>query len=187
MNPSKNSSEEFPHPWWMKSVPQLEAGVICPTQSPWCNAVVLVHKKDGGLHFCIDFHKLNAWTKKDSYPLPKIQEAIESLVGGGYFSCLDLKGGFWQLAMDKSSKQYIAFTVGNPGFFKYKIYAFQAVQCPSDISEINAELPRGTKLDILLNLLGWPDSLLKDGGGALAVFACCVQSLLGTQPEAKTH
>ena len=48
----------------------LEAGAIHPSQSPWCNAVVLVHKKDGGLHFCIDFCKLNARTKKDSYLLP---------------------------------------------------------------------------------------------------------------------
>ena len=69
----------------------LEAGAIHPSQSPWCNAVVLVHKKDGGLHFCIDFHKLNARTKKDSYLLPQIQEAIESLVGVRYFSCVELK------------------------------------------------------------------------------------------------
>ena len=73
----------------------LEAGAICPSQSPWCNAWVLVHKKDRGLHFCIDFHKLNARTKKNSSLLPWIQEAIESLVGVGYFSCLDLKVGFF--------------------------------------------------------------------------------------------
>ena len=60
----------------------LEVGAICPSQSPWCNAVMLVRKKDGGLHFCIDFCKLNVRTKKDSYPLPCIQEAIESLHRG---------------------------------------------------------------------------------------------------------
>ena len=56
--------------------------------------------------------------KKDSYPLPQIQEALESLVGAGHFSCLDLKSGFWQIKMDKASKQYTTFTVGNLGFFK---------------------------------------------------------------------
>ena len=71
----------------------LEVGVIHPSQSPWCNAVILVCKKDRGLCFCIDFCKLNARTKKDSYVLPWIHEAIESLVGVGYF-CLDLKAGF---------------------------------------------------------------------------------------------
>ena len=48
----------------------LESGAIRPSQSAWCNAVVLVRKKDGGLHFCIDFRCLNAHTKKDSYLLP---------------------------------------------------------------------------------------------------------------------
>ena len=102
----------------------LEAGAIHPSQSPWCNAVVLVRKKDGGLHFCIDFHKLNVRTKKDSYPLPHIQEAIESLLGAGYFSYLDLKAGFWQIAMDETSKQYTAFIVGNLGFFKCECIPF---------------------------------------------------------------
>ena len=56
--------------------------------------------------------------KKDSYLLPRIQEALESLVGAGHFSCLDLKLGFWQIKMEEASKQYTAFTVGNLGFFK---------------------------------------------------------------------
>ena len=96
----------------------LESGTIRPSQSAWCNAVVLVQKKDGGLWFCIDFSHLNACTKKDSYPLPRIQEALESLVGAGHFSCLDLKSGFWQIKMEEASKQYTAFTVGNLGFFE---------------------------------------------------------------------
>ena len=56
----------------------LESGAIRPSQSAWCNAVVLVQKKDGGLHFCIDFCHLNTHTKKDSYPLPRIQEALRA-------------------------------------------------------------------------------------------------------------
>ena len=44
----------------------LESGTIRPSQSAWCNAMVLVWKKDGGLHFCTDFCHLNAHTKKDS-------------------------------------------------------------------------------------------------------------------------
>ena len=53
----------------------LELGVIHPSKSPWCNAVVLVCKKGKGLCFCIDFCKLNARTKKGSYLLPQIQES----------------------------------------------------------------------------------------------------------------
>ena len=79
------------------------------------------------------------------------------------------------------------FHHGKPRIFQMQMHAIWAVQCPSHISEINAELPRGTKLDILLNLFGQHDSLLKDWGGTLAALACCVWSLLWTQPEAKTH
>ena len=73
----------------------LEVDAIHPSQNPWCNTVMLVRRKDGGLHFCIDFCQVNVRTKKDSYPLPHTQEAIESLIGAGYFCCLDLKAGFW--------------------------------------------------------------------------------------------
>ena len=59
----------------------LEAGVICLSQSPWCNMVILVQKKNGTLHFCVDFRHLNACIKKDSYPLPQFQEALESMAG----------------------------------------------------------------------------------------------------------
>ena len=96
----------------------LESGTIRPSQSAWCNAMVLVEKKYGGLYFCIDFHHLKAHTKNDSYLLPRIQEALESMVGAGHFCCLDLKSGFWQIKMEEMSKQYITFMVGNLGFFK---------------------------------------------------------------------
>ena len=114
----------------------LEVGTIHPSQSPWCNVVVLVCKKDGGLCFCIDFCKLNARTKKDSYLLPQIQEAIESLVGAGCFSCLDLKVGFWQIAMDEASKQYTTFTVGNLGFFECKHMPFGLCNAPATFQRL---------------------------------------------------
>ena len=79
---------------WNHLQEMLEFGAIQPSKSAWCNTVVLVRKKDGNLWFCIDFCCLNAHTKKDSYPLARIQEALESLVGAGNFSCLDLKLGF---------------------------------------------------------------------------------------------
>ena len=145
----------------------LEMGAICSSQSPWYNAFVLVFKKDRGLHFCIDFCKLNARTKKDSYPLPQIQETIESLVGAGYFTCLDLKVGFWQITMEEASKQYSTFTMGNLGFFECECMLVGLCNASCHFSEVNAELPRGTEPDILLNQLGQCNSLLKDRGGAL--------------------
>ena len=97
----------------------LDGGAIRPSQSLWCNAVVLVRKKDGSLRFCIDFRRLNARTKKDAYPLPRMQETMESMVGARHFSCMDLKSGFWQVKMDEASWQYTAFTVGSMGIYEF--------------------------------------------------------------------
>ena len=114
----------------------LESGTIRPSQSAWCNAVILVRKKDGGLHFCIDFQCLNACTKKESYPLPQIQEALESLVGTSHFSCLDLKSGFWQIKIDEASKQYTAFTMGNLGFCKSDRMPFGLCNVPATFQQL---------------------------------------------------
>ena len=97
---------------------------------------MLVRRKDRGLHFCIDFCHLNAHMKKDSYPLPRIQEAIESLVGPGHFSCLDLKLGFWQIKMKKASKQYTAFTVSNLGFFECDCIPFGLYNVPATFQRL---------------------------------------------------
>ena len=83
----------------------LDAGVVRPSNSPWCNAVVLVQKKDGSLQFCIDFRRLNTLTVKDSHPLPCICETLESLAGAAHYSTFDLNSGFWQVPMDDASKQ----------------------------------------------------------------------------------
>ena len=109
----------------------LESGTIRPSQSAWCNTLVLVQKKDGSLHFCIDFCHLNACTKKDSYHLPRMQEVLESLVGTGHFYCLDFKSSFWQIKMDKVLKQYTTFTVGNLGFFKCNRMPFGLCNTPA--------------------------------------------------------
>ena len=108
----------------------LEAGVIHPSQSPWCNVVVLVWKKDGTLHFCMDFSCLNACMKKDLYPLPWIQEALESMVGSAHFSSMDFKSGFWQIKMAPGSQQYTAFMVGNLGFYEFTHMPFGLCNAP---------------------------------------------------------
>ena len=96
----------------------LNMGAIKPSKSAWCNAIVLVQKKDGGLRFCINFQKLNAQTRKDAFPLPQIHDSINALSGSKYYTTVDLLSRFWQTPMEESSKQYMAFTVGTLGFFQ---------------------------------------------------------------------
>ena len=117
-------TDSEPFKEWFKCIPpllleevhaslwdMLDVGVIHPSQSLLCNAVVLARKKDGMLHFCMDFCRLNMHTKKDSYPLPHIQEALGSMAGGTHFSMMDFKSGFWQVNMVPESQQYTIFTM----------------------------------------------------------------------------
>ena len=97
----------------------LDGRAIPPSTSAWCNAVVLVQKKDGTLRFCIDFRWLNDRTKKDTHPLPRMPEIMEIMVGTCIFSCMDLKSGFWQVKMAEESRQYTAFSMGSLGIYEF--------------------------------------------------------------------
>ncbi len=68
----------------------LDHGVTEPCQSRWASPVVLVTKKDGTTRFCVDYRKLNDVTRKDAYPLLRIDDALDALRGSQYFSTLDL-------------------------------------------------------------------------------------------------
>ena len=110
----------------------LDAGMyICTSclSTSWY-AVVLVRKKDGSLHFCIDFRRLNALTVKDSHPLPHICETLESLAGAAHYSTFDLNSGFWQVPMDEESKQYTAFTLDSMGLYECKSMPFGLCNAP---------------------------------------------------------
>ena len=178
-------TDDTPFKEWFRQIPpplveevqnhlreMLESGAIWPSQSAWCNAIVLVRKKDGGLQFCINFCCLNTHAKKDSYPLQRIQEALECLVGAGHFLCLDLKLGFWQIKMEEASKQYTAFTVGNLGFFWMWSHALWAVQCASHVSETDAKLSYQVKPLLLPHLLRWHNHFLMDGRGTSQQTVC---------------
>ena len=89
-----------------------------------------MRKKDGSLGFCIDFCRLNTRTKKDAYPLPHMQETMESMVGARHFSCMDLKSGSWQVQMDEESRQYTAFTVGSMGVYEFLCMPYGLCNAP---------------------------------------------------------
>ncbi len=72
----------------------MECGVIQPSTSPWASPSVLVHKKDGGVQWCINFGAVNAVTKKDAFPLPLIEECLDTLQGTQFMSALDMQSGY---------------------------------------------------------------------------------------------
>ena len=87
----------------------MDRGVIRPSTSPYAAPIVVVRKKNGELRVCCDFRKLNAITKKDAFPLPRIQDTLDALTGARYFSTLDLASGYHQVAMHPDDVEKTAF------------------------------------------------------------------------------
>ena len=87
----------------------LEKEVVEPSTSPWASAIVLVQKKDGSTRFCVDFRKLNDVTRKDAYPLTRIETTLDTLAGSKWFSTLDLLSGYWQVQIEEGDRPKIAF------------------------------------------------------------------------------
>ena len=102
----------------------LANGIIEPSSSEWSSPCVLVPKGDGsGYRFCTDFRKVNAITKSDSYPIPRIEDCIDRIGVSKYVSKLDLLKGYWQVPLTDRAKEVSAFVTPD-GFFQYKVMPF---------------------------------------------------------------
>lgn len=87
----------------------LDLGVIEPSNSPWASPVVLVPKRDGTTHFCIDYRQLNDCTTTDAYPMPRVDELLDRIARGNFPTNLDLCKGYWQIPLDLESVPKSAF------------------------------------------------------------------------------
>ena len=88
----------------------LKLGVIEKSYSPWASPVIIVKNKNGSNRMCVDYRKLNNVTKKDSYPLPLIDETFDAIGRAKYFTNIDLAKGFYQFAVDPESREKTAIT-----------------------------------------------------------------------------
>ena len=127
----------------------LDKGVIEPSDSPWASPVVLVRKKDGSLRYCIDYRKLNSITIKDSYPLPRIDESLDSLSKTQYFSTLDLASGYWQIGLDEDAKRKSAFCTTS-GLYQFKVMPFGLTNAPATFQRLMERVLAGLQWQICL-------------------------------------
>ena len=128
----------------------LEQDIIEESYSPWSSPVVLVRKKDGTYRFCIDYRKLNAATIKDSYPLPRPAEALDSLSGSCWFSTMDLSSGYWQVELEPQDREKTAFNSGS-GLYQFKVMPMGLTNAPPTFQRL---------MELVLHGLHWKDCLI---------------------------
>ena len=113
-----------------KAIEDMEKqGIVEPSTSPCRAPVVLVRKKDGSTRFCMDYRRLNDVTRKDSFPLPRIDVTLDALNGATWFSTLDLKSGYWQVELEAGAKEKTAFSAGK-GLWQFKVMPFGLCNAP---------------------------------------------------------
>ena len=97
----------------------LKQGIIRPSKSPYASQVVIVCKKSGKIRLCVDFRKLNAISIRDSFPLPRIEEALQTVQAAVWFTSFDLAQGYLQMAMEEADIPKTAFRAGSSGLFEF--------------------------------------------------------------------
>ncbi|UYV76850.1 hypothetical protein LAZ67_14002195, partial [Cordylochernes scorpioides] len=127
----------------------LKGGIVQLSESPWSSPVVLVKKKNGSWRFCVDYRHLNKITKKDVYPLPRIDDTLDCLRGASYYSSMDLRSGYWQIEVDEADREKTAFITPD-GLYEFKVMPFGLCNAPATFERMMDTLLRGLKWSMCL-------------------------------------
>ena len=128
----------------------LDQKVIQPSSSPWASPIVLVRKKNGSYRFCVDYRKVNSITRKDAYPLPRVDDILDALAGSELFTMLDLISGYWQVEVAPKDRPKTAFCTIE-GRYEFNVMPFGLCNAPATFQRL---------MDMVLAGLQWTSCLV---------------------------
>ena len=103
----------------------LRQGIICPLKSPYASQGVIVRKKTGEIWLCVNYHKLNSLVVRDAFPLPQIDEALQTVNNCQWFTSFDLAQGYLQMPVAESDIYKTAFRAGSSGLYEFTCMPFR--------------------------------------------------------------
>lgn len=113
----------------------LDNGLAKPSYSSWASPCLLVKKSDQTYRFCTDYRKVNALTKPDSYPLPRIEDCVDQVGSARYVSKFDLLKGYYQVPLTSRAQEVSAF-VTSSGLYSYSRMSFGLRNAPSTFQRL---------------------------------------------------
>ena len=108
---------------------------IVRSHSAWASVPVMIQKGDGTVRYCIDFRPLNEVTVKDVYPIPHMDDVLDSLGNAQYFTKIDLKSGYWQIVVEPSDRHKTAF-ITREGLFEFVVMPFGLTSAPATFQRL---------------------------------------------------
>ena len=130
----------------------LKAGVIQHSVSEWSSAPVLVRKRDGTVRWWVDYRALNSVTTKDVFPLPLVDDCLDTLVGNSWFSKLDANSGYWQIPISEPDRKKTAF-ITKYGLFEHLCMGFGLCNGPGTYARVMSLVLHGLMWSIVLPFL----------------------------------
>jgi hypothetical protein len=113
----------------------LDTGRLQPSESPWGTNVIFAKKKDGSLRFCVDYRGLNDLTVRNSYPLPHMEDLFDRLQSAAWFSKIDLRTGFYQIALPDEAREMTAFRT-RYGHFEWTVLPMGLTNAPATFQHL---------------------------------------------------
>lgn len=157
----------------------LENGFAVPSTSSWSSPCLLVSKPDSTFRPCTDFRKINAVTKPDSFPLPRMEDCVDQVGSATYVSKFDLLKGYWQVPLSDRAKEICSFVTPS-GLYSYTVMPFGLRNALATFQRLMNKVVRGLEGcavyldDVVIYSDKWEEHLEQ----VRALFVSCAQTSL---------